>query len=77
MLSKAPRIEDPNLNEWHEEVKYEVNKKPFVTSTAAPGVTDDKDAAAYVGLIWIDTALGNVYICVDDTVGSASWPQLN
>lgn len=44
-----------------------------LVAVVAPGVGDDDVAGYGVGSKWIDTALGNVYECVDPTTGAAVW----
>lgn len=41
--------------------------------TAAPSVTDDKDAGYTLGSTWIDHLTDTGYLCVDNTVGAAIW----
>jgi hypothetical protein len=45
-------------------------------ATTAPGVTDDEDAGYGVGSVWVDTAAGDAYLCVDATAGAAVWKQI-
>jgi hypothetical protein len=47
-----------------------------VHSASAPAVTDDEDNGVSVGNQWIDTALGDAYICTDSTGGAAVWKEL-
>jgi hypothetical protein len=46
------------------------------TATTAPGVMDDADAGYGVGSVWVDTAAGEGYLCVDATAGAAVWKQI-
>jgi len=43
----------------------------------APVVGDDDTAGYEVGSKWIDTVLGDTYVCVDATTGAAVWVLLN
>ncbi len=43
------------------------------TAAVAPAVGDDGAAGYPVGSLWVDTALGNAYISVDSSTGSAVW----
>ena len=52
--------------------RYEVAVKTTVTTTA-PTVNDDNTLGYVVWSRWLDTTLGNIYICVDTTTGAAVW----
>lgn len=49
---------------------------PVVEQAANPGVTDDSDAGFGVGVVWINTATGAIYVSVDSTVDAAVWKEL-
>lgn len=46
-------------------------------ATTAPIGTDDSSAGYSVGSTWIDVTADDVYRCVDASVGSAVWEQIN
>jgi hypothetical protein len=48
-----------------------------LSATAAPTVSDDAAALYSPGSIWVDTAAGAAWICVDATVGAAVWEPLS
>lgn len=53
------------------------NLKTNFTATIAPTNNDDADDGYSVGSIWIDTTAGNIYQCVDPTLLTAIWKQLD
>jgi len=53
------------------------NTKVNLVATAAPVATDDSNAGYSVGSKWIDVTNDKSYICVDATVGSAIWHQID
>ena len=52
-------------------------RKHNVSASTAPTTGDDSDDDYAVGSLWIDTTGGDVYRCVDASVGAAVWVQLN
>lgn len=51
--------------------------KDKLDATTAPGDNDDMMSGYAVGSRWIDVTNDHAYICVDASVGSAVWPQLD
>jgi len=53
---------------------------PFVkdnlSGTVAPGVNDDSSAGYAVRSRWFDTVAGEVYMCLDASVGAADWENI-
>lgn len=47
------------------------------SATSAPAITDDSDSGYGIGSIWVNVTADDAYICVDSTVGSAVWEQLD
>jgi hypothetical protein len=44
----------------------------------APTGSNDASENYSVGSLWIDTVLGDIYICVDASIiGAASWTKIN
>lgn len=46
-------------------------------ASAAPAVTDDEDDGYQVGMIWVNGATGQQYLCDDATAGAAVWTAQN
>jgi hypothetical protein len=46
------------------------------TAAVAPAVTDDGAAGFPTGTLWVDTALDDAYISVDDATGAAVWKKI-
>jgi len=46
-----------------------------LAATVAPVVTNDSSQGYSVGSLWIDITSGEVYRCVDNTVGAAVWAE--
>ena len=44
-----------------------------LVAVADPIVTDDSGSGYAVGSLWVNTATGNVFVCVDASVGAAVW----
>lgn len=42
----------------------------------APAATDDSTVGAYVSMTFVDTTTNAVYVCVNNSVGSAVWVQV-
>jgi predicted secreted protein len=55
---------------WKETSEVILNK---YDGTVAPAVTDDSNSGYVVGSTWIDVLADFIYICVDQTAGSAVW----
>ena len=51
--------------------------KTNLTATTAPTVTDDAAAGYDVFSPWVDVTAGNLYWCVDTTIGAAVWKQVD
>lgn len=45
-------------------------------SAVDPGVNDDVEAGYFVGAVWVNTVLGDCWICVDPALGAADWRQI-
>jgi hypothetical protein len=53
------------------------NGRPiFVSTSAAPAVTDDAAAGHSVGMLWLRVSTGVLYVCQDITVGAAVWTSI-
>ena len=52
------------------------NLKTNLSAIAAPSATDDSTAGYAVGSLWIDTAAGRAYACVDASASAALWRQI-
>lgn len=46
------------------------------SATVAPTVDDDSGDGYSIGSRWVDTVAEKIYICLDATVGAASWGEL-
>lgn len=53
---------------------YDINHN--YAAIVAPAVTDDINKGYSVGSQWIDTVTDKVYICTDNTKGTAVWKEL-
>lgn len=51
--------------------------KSNLSAAVAPTVNDDSGDGYAIGSTWIDTALDDVYMAVDVTLGAAVWRKLN
>ena len=48
-----------------------------IDATVPPDVNDDAGDGYSVGSQWVDTSAGDVFVCVDASVGAAVWEQTN
>lgn len=44
-----------------------------IAKARAPGANDDNSTGVNVGSVWVDTSVGKAYICVNATIGAATW----
>jgi hypothetical protein len=68
----ADRTANPTF--WAAHTLFGTPKNNF-TAIVAPTTGDDSDDGYEVGSAWVDTVLGDHYVCVDATVAAASWKQ--
>lgn len=47
-----------------------------LTATTAPTVNDDQTAGYAVLSQWLDTALKDLYVCLDASTGAAVWKKI-
>lgn len=62
-----------SVNRDYADSNYEKKRQNNLTATTDPGATDDASAGYEVLSRWVNTASGEIFICLDATNGSASW----
>lgn len=62
-----------SVNRDYADSNYEKKRQNNLTATTDPTATDDASAGYEVLSRWVNTASGEIFICLDATNGSASW----